>query len=492
MSMSYRLSPLDRSALVGEVGPVNMTVGSLIFVEHGPGVTFDAICQRIRERIHLVPRCRQRLDEGRTGVRNAVWADDPDFDVEYHIHTSALPAPGGHAELMRYVGNEMSRKIDRSRPLWELHLIAGLEDGRLAILMKMHHAMVDGASALGIGLAILDESPEPATIAPPQDVFVEEAKPGYTLRMARNFAIKPMKAATQFVSSSTRPFLEPLSTAQDMVEAAEVLRELMRERPPAVHTPFNNRISANRTYDCMQAPLQLLKDIAESTGRTLNDVLLAVVAGMLAKYLHEAGVDPATLSREPSTLVPVNIRKPGEVGGNRISVVIAELPVKETDPLKRVQIAGKRMDELKEAAGVMAGALFVVVGGIAPPLLAPALTTMLSVGIDFPSHNLVVSNVPGPKHPLYLNGAKVLEIYPIVPLNPADQGLNVGAFSYAGTVYFGFSADKRLTPGVTVIKDAFDAALRELADAAGVRSEPAIEEASSDTLTKPVRRFGRH
>lgn len=488
--MSYRLSPLDRSALVGEVGPVNMTVGGLIYVEPGPGVTFDAICERIRERIHLVPRCRQKLSEGRSGFRNAVWVDDPDFDAEYHIHTASIPAPGGHAELMRLVGNEMSRKIDRSRPLWELHLIEGLADGRCALLMKMHHALVDGASFLGIGLAILDESPEPASIAPPE-AEVEVAKPGYTLRMARKFAVNPLSSATQLMTKSRRTLLEPWSTASEVIEAAEVIREILRDRPPAVATPFNRRISPNRVYDNTQAPLQVLKDISEATGRTLNDVLLAITAGMLAKYLQSSGIDPNSLTPEPSTLVPVNIRKPGEVGGNRISVVVVELPVKETDPLRRVQLVGERMDVMKEAAGVMAGAIFIVMGGIAPPMLAPALTTVLSVGIDFPSHNLVVSNVPGPKHPLYLNGSKVHEIYPVVPLNPADQGLNVGAFSYAGTVHFGFTGDKRLNPGITEVKAAFEASLAELAAAAGVAFGETVDATSAEQPAAPPksRRF---
>ena len=463
--MSDSLSPMDRSSLIAESGPVNMTIGSLIFLEPGPGVSYDAIVTRLRERIHLVPRCRQRLDEGRTGLSNAVWVDDENFDVELHVRTASVPEPGGRRELMRLVGNEMSRRLDRSRPLWEMHLIEGLADGQVALLIKMHHALVDGSSAIGIGLAVLDidAEPEPAEPVPQSDA----ERPGLLLRQLRKIS-KPVSMAQDLVVDGTTRILEtsPATAAADVREAADVLRELLRSRPHAVKTPFNKPISANRSWDCTSAPLRLLRDISTATNRTLNDVLLGVVAGMIATYLREAGVEPSTLERDPTTLVPVNIRRDGEVGGNRISVVIVELPVSEPDPVRRVEMVGERMDELKKSGGVMAGAIFVVVGGIAPPLLSPVITTVLSTGIDFPSHNLVVSNVPGPQAPLYLNGCKVLEMYPIVPLNPADQGLNVGAFSYAGTMYFGFTGDRELTPPIDRARAAFDSALGELATAA--------------------------
>ena len=471
--MSHPLSPLDRSSLVGEVGPVNMTIGSLIFVEPGPGLSYDEICDRIRERIHLVPRCRQKLDEGRTGLSNAVWVDDEDFDVEVHVRLATLPAPGGQDELMRHVGNEMSRRLDRSRPLWELHVVDGLADGRVAIIMKMHHALVDGASALGIGMTVLDIEPEAEPCEPAP--ATEEERPGLLLRQARRFAVKPLSKTQRLVVEGTTRVLEtsPSTAAADLREAADVLRELLRSRPPAVETPFNRTISANRSYDCTTAPLEIVKSIADATDRTVNDVLLAIVTGALAIYLREAGVDPDSLERDPTTLVPVSIRREGEVGGNRISVVIVELPVAEPDPLRRVEIVGERMDELKSAGGVMAGAIFVVVGGLAPPLLSPALSTVLSAGIDFPSHNLVVSNVPGPTAPLYLNGRRVLEMYPIVPLNPADQGLNVGAFSYDGTMHFGFHTDRKLDPPVGRLREAFDRAVDDMAAAAGIDTTPA-------------------
>ena len=462
--MSGRLSPMDRSSLVAESGPVNMTIGSLIFLEPGPGVSYDAIVARLRERIHLVPRCRQRLDEGRTGLSNAIWVDDENFDVEWHVRTTSVPAPGDRHALMRLIGNEMSRRLDRTRPLWEMHLIEGLADGRVALLIKMHHALVDGSSAVGIGLAVLDIDAEAEPVEP-VPVTAEE-RPGLPLRQIRKIG-KPLSMAQDLVVEGTSRVLEtsPATAAADLREAADVLRELLRSRPDAVKTPFNKPISANRSWDCTTAPLRPLRDISTATNRTVNDVLLGIVAGMLATYLRAAGVDPSTLGRDPTTLVPVSIRREGEVGGNRISVVIVELPVSEPDPVRRVEIVGERMDELKSSGGVMAGAIFVVVGGIAPPLLSPVLTTVLSTGIDFPSHNLVVSNVPGPQAPLYLNGRRVLEMYPIVPLNPADQGLNVGAFSYAGTVHFGFTGDRELTPPIDRARAAFESALAELAAA---------------------------
>ncbi|TSE01937.1 DUF1298 domain-containing protein [Skermania sp. ID1734] len=348
--MSDKLSPLDRASLNAESGPVNMTIGSLIFVEPGPGVTYDAICQRLQDRIHLVPRCRQRLDESRTGLSNAVWVDDDNFEVEWHVRLATLPSPGGRAQLMRQVGNEMSRKLDRSRPLWEIHVIDGLDDGRIALLIKMHHALVDGASALGIGMAVLDIEPEADPVEPPPDT--EEERPGLLLRQVRRFAIKPLTKAQDLVVDTTSKVLEtsPATAAADLREAADVLRDLLRDRPPAVATPFNKTISANRAYDCTSTPLDTIREISAATSRTVNDVLLGVVTGALVNYLRAAGVEPTDLEREPTTLVPVSIRREGETGGNRISVVVVELPVREPDPARRVEIVGSRMDELKSAA----------------------------------------------------------------------------------------------------------------------------------------------
>ena len=165
--MADPLSPSDRSSLAAERGSVNMAIAGVIVLERGPGVTYDALCTRIAERIHLLPRYRQRLEQPAMGLANPVWVDDEHFDVHWHVHQTTLPAPGGDAELAAYVGREASRRMDRSRPLWELHLVEGLEGDRVAVMPKMHHALLDGMAAIGVGMILLDPGPEPLPVDPP-------------------------------------------------------------------------------------------------------------------------------------------------------------------------------------------------------------------------------------------------------------------------------------------------------------------------------------
>ncbi len=452
------LSPADRSSLAAEIGPVTMAVGGVLVFEAGAGIDRASVARRIEQRLHLLPRYRQKLASPAPGLTNPVWVDDDGFDIDWHVRQASLPAPGGPAELAELVGREMSRKLDRSRPLWEMTVVEGLAGGETAVLPKMHHALVDGVAAVDIGTVILDPTPEGLDLAPPDEAWQPRR---YDRRV--HLAKLPIERATSALKGARwwtgivqpRRFTDPMRAAGDVKRATDLLVELARQRPAAPMTPLNEPIGPNRRYALHHVPLADLKTAAKASGGTVNDAILAVVAGMLQRYFEQAGAQP---DAPPVALVPVSVRREGEDGGNRISTVLVDLPADVADPAERIRRVHATMTKIKDSAAVRAGALLVEASGWAPPLVSSSLARAMS-GVR--AFNLVVSNVPGPQVPFYLNGVRLRHIYPVVPLNPSTQGLNVGVISYDGGVGFGLTADRDLSPPVAVARDALAAALEE-------------------------------
>ncbi|MEA2219941.1 MAG: diacylglycerol O-acyltransferase / wax synthase [Solirubrobacteraceae bacterium] len=454
--MSEQLSAVDRSSLAAEQGPVNMAVGGLLLFEDGEGMRHERVLERVGARLHLVPRYRQRLQSSAAGLANPVWVDDDDFDLGWHVRRAALPAPGSDEALAEFVGQELSRRLDRSRPLWELTVIDGLAGGRIGLLAKMHHALVDGVAAVDIGTVLLDPSPSPLDIPAPDEPWEPR---GYVRRrhLARLAATPVVRAQKLLLDSASRALSpDPRRAANDLRGATELLVQLARTRPSAPMTPLNAGLGPNRRFAFASAPLADLKVAGKARGATVNDALLAAVAGMLRRYLAAAGEPP---DKPLVALVPVSVRRPGEEGGNRISTVLVDLPVGEPDPGARIDAIHATMAELKDSAAVRAGALLAGATGWAPPLVSSGLARAMG-GVR--AFNLVVSNVPGPQQPFWLNGCRLLAVHPAVPLNPATQGLTVGIVSYDGSVCFGLLADRDLDPPLAVAADGLAAALAEL------------------------------
>jgi diacylglycerol O-acyltransferase len=445
--LSEALSPADRGALQAEQGAINMAVAGAMVFDAGPGTTYEAVCARVRERLHLLPRYRQRLQDPFGPLTNPVWVDDDGFDLTWHIRHARLPGDGSRVELAGYVAREMATRLHRDRPLWELHVIDGLEGGRVALMPKMHHALVDGIAAIGIGIILLDPSPGPLPIeAEVEWVPRSSGRREYVLRSATGAAVRGGRLVREALERARDPLGE-------LRKSAELATELARQRPQAPMTPLNEPLSPNRSYAIRAHDLATIKAIGRAAGGTVNDVILAAVTGALRTFLGR-------MDRDPVALVPVSVRREGDdaASGNHISTVFVDLPVGEPDPAERIRRVGETMRALRESAAVRAGAMIAGAAGVAPPLIASMMARAMG-GVR--AMNLVVSNVPGPQQTFYMNGQPLLEVFPAVPLNPANQGLNVGVMSYDGRVFFGLLADKRID--VEAVADALDAALDELA-----------------------------
>jgi diacylglycerol O-acyltransferase len=457
--MTEELSPSDRSSLAAERGPVNMAVGGLLVFESEPPLTRAMVAERIAERIHLIPRLRQRLEEPPLGLANPVWTDDTSFDLDWHVRQASLPAPGGDAELGSFVGREFSHRLDRARPLWEATLLEGLSGGRRGLLMKVHHALVDGMAAIGMAALVLDPSPEPLEIPPPDREWTPRryARHRHVTRLAGEQFARANRLMVDGMLRALDP--DPRRVAGDMRRASGLALELARARPQAPMLPLNRGISPNRRYAVAHADLDRLKRAGRAAGGTVNDVVLALVAQMLGGYLAAGPETPA--GRPPVALVPVSVREDTGAGelGNRISTVFVDLPVAERDLAERIRRVAAQTRELKDSAAVRAGALMVGASGWAPPLLSGMLARAMGSVRAF---NLVVSNIPGPQQPFYLSGVRMHEVYPIVPLNPGNQGLSVGIISYDGRVCFGVLADRDLEPPLARAAEGLRDALAQL------------------------------
>jgi diacylglycerol O-acyltransferase / wax synthase len=460
-----RLSGLDASFLYLERPSMHMHVGGVGVLDPserpGGALKFEDLAHVITSRLHLVPRFRQKVVFVPGNVARPLWVDDADFDVEFHLRRAALPAPGGRRELTDFVQRVASRPLDRTKPLWEMYFIEGLQDDLVAVLTKVHHAMIDGISAIDIATVLLDFSPEPQIPVPQPWVPEHEPSRAELLREAVAEQVRnPVAAATGTVQAALRT---PARLLSGVGAALGGVRELIGMGAPP-KGPFDGKVGPNRRFAMADSPVERFKEIKNAAGGTVNDVILATTAGALSKLL-KARREP-TRGRTLRAMVPVSVRTEDEkmALGNRVSMVFVDLPVGPIDPVNRLHRITTKTRGLKDSMMAVGADAIMNLGTYAPPTLHALAARLVSRGRWF---NLVVSNVPGPQVPMYIAGARLLANYPVMP-TAENVGLSIAVTSLAGTMGFGFTGDWDLMPDIDFLAASLEEAVDELAKAAGV------------------------
>jgi diacylglycerol O-acyltransferase / wax synthase len=456
-----RLTAVDASFLVQEGPSSHMHVGAVMVFE-GPPPSYDDFLSQIRGRLHLVPRYRQKLAFPRFEAGRPLWVDDPSFNLEYHVRHTALPSPGSEEQLRNLAARIFSQQLDRSKPLWETWLVQGLERNRFALISKTHHALVDGVSGVDLATVLFDITPVPQPVDHEDREWVPRREPTQAQLIAqgiKGLVRTPVRLATEALEAVSHPE-GALSGAR---EAAEGLGEVVWNfLNPAPDTPLNVEIGPHRRFTWVRAELGDFKTIKNALGGTVNDVVLAVVAGSLRRFLRARGV--RTEGLELRALVPVSIRSQDEHHqlGNRIAAMRGPLPVYIEDPVARLEAVREAMNGLKESKQAVGAEVLAGVQNLAPPtVLAQASRLNFSTRL----FNLIVTNVPGPQFPLYLLGRELQELFPIAFL-PRNHALAVAVMSYNGGVDFGLLSDYDAVPDVDVIASGIEESLAELLEVA--------------------------
>jgi diacylglycerol O-acyltransferase len=456
-----RLNAVDASFLAQESQNAHMHIGAVMVFE-GPPPPFEDVADHVRGRLHLVPRYRQKLAVPPLETGRPLWIDDPSFNLEYHLRHTALPSPGSEEQLRALAARIHSQRLDRTKPLWELWLVQGLDDGSFALISKTHHALVDGVAGVDLATVLFDVEPAPPPVPHEGEPWVPQPEPGGVALAARGVRAViewPFSLAGRAVRAAARPTTS-LHVAREAVEGvAEVAWAGLN---PAPDTPLNVPIGPHRRLVLIRNELSDFKIVKNAFGGTVNDVVLTVVAGGLRRWLRSRGV--RTEGLELRALVPVSIRGTDERGhmGNRLAVMRGPLPVYVEDPVARLQLVRRAMDGLKESKQAVGAEVLTSVQNLAPPtVLAQASRINFSTRL----FNLLVTNVPGPQFPLYVLGRELRDLFPVAFL-PRDHALAVAIMSYNGGMDFGLLGDYDAMPDLDELGTMFEEARDELLEAA--------------------------
>ncbi|MET0730370.1 MAG: wax ester/triacylglycerol synthase family O-acyltransferase [Solirubrobacterales bacterium] len=465
---SDRLTGLDSSFLHLESGPAHMHVASTTLFE-GPTPEYDEFRDHIESRLHLVPRFRQKLRFVPLGQGRPRWVDDPHLNLAYHIRHTALPSPGSEDQLRTLAARIFSQRLDRSKPLWEMWLVDGVDGGRFAIVSKAHHALVDGVSGMDITNVLFDAAPDPEPL-PADEPWVPRPEPSDAQVLGEAW-LERVTSPAEIVRGARAVFRAPRHAAAAAVDALEAAGTFARTGFGAPSSPFNVGIGPYRRFEMVQAPLADLKRIKNATGGTVNDVVLAAVAGALGRYLRGHGYSTHELTLR--AMVPISIRTADERGalGNRVAAYMAPLPIGIDDSLDRLRAVSATMGDLKESKQAVGATLMTELTDFAPPTIAGQAARLQSRQRFF---NLVVTNIPGPQFPLYLMGRELLGVFPMVPL-AKRQTVCFGIMSYNGQVNFGLIGDYDAMSDLEALARDLEASLAELAATVPEADEPAQE-----------------
>ncbi len=467
-----RLTSTDASFLHQEGEASHMHIGGLLLFE-GPPPEFADYLDHVRGRLHLVPRYRQKLATPPLQTGRPLWVDDPCFNLEYHVRHAALPSPGTEKQLFALAARIASQQLDRNKPLWESWLVEGLEGDRFALLFKTHHSLVDGVSGVDLATVLLDLEREGETPAEGSGTELEPWQPQpeptpaeLLLAGARGAVLTTAELIAKALAAATRP----ATSIALLKDAAEGIGEIVwAGLNPAPETPLNVEIGPYRRFSVVRQELRDYKEVKDALGGTVNDVVLTVVSGALANWLHGRGI--RTEGLEMRALVPVSVRTQDQrhTLGNQLTALRGPLPVYISDPVARLRFIRQAMDGLKESKQAVGAATLARVNNLAPPtVLAQASRLNFSTRL----FNLLVTNIPGPQFPLYVLGRKLIDLFPIAFL-PSHHALAIAIMSYDGGIDYGLLGDFDALPDIDVIADGIEATLAELLAAArGDQSRP--------------------
>jgi diacylglycerol O-acyltransferase / wax synthase len=455
-----RLTGLDASFLHLERDSAHMHVGSTLVFDGSPP-EYDELVEAIEGRLHLVPRYRQRLAFVPFQQGRPVWVDDPHFNVRYHVRHTALPKPGTDTELKRLSGRLFSQELDRHKPLWEVWLVQRLKGDRFALVTKTHHALVDGVSGVDIATVLFDTAPEPVP-TPEPDPWIPRPLPSSAQLLADALlerATVPGEIA-RGVRALARGPRQVLGRVRDNVAAVGSFA-LAGGAPDS---PLNVKIGPHRRFTWVDADLARFKAIKDELGGTVNDVVLTAVTLALGRFLRKRGEDTSDL--ELKAMVPVSVRADADRGalGNQVAAMSAPLPIRIEDPAECFGVVHDSMGNLKSSGQAVGAQVLTELTGFAPPTIM-SQAARLQARQRF--YNLVVTNVPGPQMPLYILGRQLRALYPQVPL-ALKQALGIAIMSYDGGLYFGLLGDYDAMEDIEELATHLDAAIDELALAAGL------------------------
>jgi diacylglycerol O-acyltransferase len=470
METYERLTALDRFFIDIESYNTHMHVAAVMLFETAPlanadgGIDVERIRNYIASRLHLIPRYRQKLSlVPLTG--QPVWVDDDRLNLHYHVRHAALPKPGDVRQLKRLAARIMSQKLDRGKPLWEVWFVEGLEDGSCAMISKTHHCMIDGVSGVDLMTVLLNMEPDPSVHDVP--AWSPRHPPG-AARLLGDEMLRRVTQPLDVLRAGGGVLGDPSGACEKLSDAVTGVRQTLGAGfGGASATPLNRTIGGHRRFDWMTLDLADVKAVKRALGGTVNDVVLATVAGAVARFLEFRGIT-AKQQRELDFRVfcPVSVRDPSERGtlGNRISGMIASLPIGDVDARTRLSRVRESTEQVKSSRQALGAEVLAAVSEWTLPTL---LTLASRLSTRSRAYNLVVTNVPGPQIPLYLLGSRMIAPFPLVPLF-SNQALGIALFSYDGKLCWGFNADWDLVPDLHDFVTAVSASFAELCEVANV------------------------
>lgn len=451
-----RMSPLDAMFLNEDSATVPRQIASLAILEPGDNqLDHDRLIQVISDRIDIVPRYRQLALKVPIGLGTPVWIDDENFDISSHVRRSALPKPGTMGALRELVGRLIARRLDPDKPLWELYLVEGLEGGRVALLFKSHQALVDGSETIDLAQVLLEETAHDRDI--PHEDWNPRSEPGAATLVAKT------------INKNLRNPAEGLRIAEMALSRVASRLPVLGSRGTAPHGILSTELSQHRRFASLATKLDDYRMVRDEHGGTVNDVILAAIAGGMRGWMLTRA-ESVTAKTRFRAMVPMSVVADDGLPtslGSKVRGHLLSLPVGESNPVVRLHQVSYALKDHRETGSAVAANKLANLPGFATSTFH-AVGARVAEAESGRGHQIVITNVPGPQEPVYMAGERVSEVYPCIPLSD-HRAVSIGVTSYNGTVFYGIVADRAAIPDADVLAQCIDDALVEMVETVGSR-----------------------